>query len=1213
MMPQKAAFRVSSHFFSSLLLVLTFSVSFSTFAQGDLDRQLDTGWGFSVRYPATWSLLDSQFINSYTLVNVPADQQGQQRITARIKVYREVRRSYDEAVAQISAAAVSVKAPASGFVSVSGWPALNSLRLDERPQPNKGTQFADDQVLRVHTWVAAGDMLIQVYATLPKNASGELVAQAQAVAASIVTEEAAKASQTDDTLEKLRADATKAAEASSAGAQISPPTARDIAWENAAFPKRQSPPSRANLRVYPDRWGEVEIAVSNNGNTLVVGRQSEWVTSTDSGATFSAPRRINAFDGGDPSLGTGASGAFYYAGIDRNCHNSGYQNPPAALGFGQDCTGMARSTDNGANFTIATVNPAVACPRDDPNNPGAVANRCFPDQEHIAADRFNAGGGGGDQVYSTWRNFDAAGQDGALVCTQDSGLNWTAPFDLGGGSFFPRITVGGDGFVYVVAYGGGNYRLWKFSSCSNGLALQPGFPVNVFGRDPVDCPFAGHDRCDQNPSSHTVAVDDTNPNHIYFAVADADGTGNRDGSIMVLDSLDGGLTWRAPVRAHPNIPGPRIMPWVCATGGDAYVTWFDRRAASPCPGGNCPGIQNDLTHFYAAQVGLDGTGALVAKGEFQVSEVAHAWCGPPNTGWPAATRQATTPAPGASEACSLQPQLGGQCCIDADVDGACDQGTATGARCDISDNTPAAVSCNAGEVCLGGGGIPRYGDYNGNACIAGRLYAAWPSATSPPNVAPAVPGQEGILFDSFLVGAVPLLTIPSSVNFGRVCGLGPHTSTLQICNTGNANLVVSSIDSDDSDFEVTTPSSGFPLQISPDFCFPFEVSFSSGFVGNDDAVLTVNSNDPIGPVDIPVSADVGTGDLQVAIANSGDFGNVCSGEVQDLNLTLFNQGSCDLAIDDITVSDPRFVLPDQVEYPLVLSPDADFNFPVRFAPDSCGAMPVTALLAINNNETEVFSSGFERMLDNKLAALDEAPKNVILDVPLSGSAPCPELIMDPGEFETFPTTVVDADGTLGCFAEQRVVLRNAGSCPLTITDISAGGADFTVRDPTEFPLRLPPGEETLTTTVRFAPLSDPDPLTPNEVTSALTITSEDLPPFVKDLCGESAAQSGVRVLVTDITSGSPVVIDEVDKIIIRDAPGHKAGSPRINLLYKDVPASMASICGQLIDYHVNEETLPAPATYDVYAKDDRVDAEETVELGQCDFKEVELQLDKSHW
>ena len=51
----------------------------------------------------------------------------------------------------------------------------------------------------------------------------------------------------------------------------------------------------------------------------------------------------------------------------------------------------------------------------------------------------------------------------------------------------------------------------------------------------------------------------------------------------------------------------------------------------------------------------------------------------------------------------------------------------------------AGCQCNiaSGQTCNLGGGCPRYGDYNGNACMLGNLYSSWGSATSYPGITPA--------------------------------------------------------------------------------------------------------------------------------------------------------------------------------------------------------------------------------------------------------------------------------------------------------------------------------------------------------------------------------------------------------------------------------------------------------------------------------------------
>jgi hypothetical protein len=268
----------------------------------------------------------------------------------------------------------------------------------------------------------------------------------------------------------------------------------------------------------------------------------------------------------------------------------------------------------------------------------------------------------------------------------------------------------------------------------------------------VFCPFPGHDRCDQNPSSQTVAVDDLNPNHVYYAYAENTVAGNApagNDNVRVRDSDDGGQNWPAArvVTVNAAVPGNRIMPWMCTTGGKAVVTWYDRR--------NATAANNDLTDYFGGSARLDGLGNLVAGDDFKINEVADPWCGDGSANaWPCGTRGA----PGASESCSLQPQLAGFCCAA----GNCNLPSSF-QRCDFSDG-----GCPAGEVCSGGGGCPKYGDYNGNACAAGRLFAGWASATSPPSIQPPSTAI-GIFFDSFSIALQVAIDIkpgefPNSIN-----------------------------------------------------------------------------------------------------------------------------------------------------------------------------------------------------------------------------------------------------------------------------------------------------------------------------------------------------------------------------------------------------------------------------------------------------------------
>jgi hypothetical protein len=447
------------------------------------------------------------------------------------------------------------------------------------------------------------------------------------------------------------------------------------------------------------------------------------------------------------------------------------------------------------------------------------------------------------------------------------------------------------------------------------------------------------------------------------------------------------------------------------------------------------------------------------------------------------------------------------------------------------------------------------------------------------------------------------LSMADSQDFGHVCPLSHADLDLHMLNEGLCDLTVTSVNLNPvgSNFELPM-SVDYPLVIpaGSDFTLPVRFEPNPGQACSNNslriATLTVNSDSPgENSIEVELRGIMPCPDLNVAIANSGDFGAVCATEQSDMNLTLFNQGECNLTIDGINSDNGLFELPADTTFPLVLSHDADFNFPVRFSPDECSNDPVTGTLTIDS----------------------DSPGEEMLEIGISGDVPCPDLVIDPGAMTgafAFPATVMDLDGSLGCYSERTTTVRNAGDCPLTIQSISAAD-DFTVMTPSIFPLVLPPGEETLEVTVRFAPLNAGDPLAPDEVLGLLSIVSDDPDTSGEaPLCGEGVAQSGIRVLATEISSGIPLAIDGVDNINIR-SKGKNTSSP-INLQFTDVPVQTASVCENTVAWHVDQETLPAVGTtggnpkssYQVHAKEGSLQSSETISLGQCDFLEFQLQL-----
>jgi hypothetical protein len=601
------------------------------------------------------------------------------RLTAHAVVTVEARRDHAEAMERLREIAAEEKDP-SQFVLIDGWPAMVRRRVAPLPlpgvedSPKESDPFEGKSSTRVTVAIAGAARLLRLEATLSPDADPALANEVEAIGRSLHVPEKSDPAQSAKELAELRA--------SPLPRRTPPAIGPSHAMQRGGGPAPGAPVvGRAGN-------GELEIAASNNGQNVVIGSNPGTVHSTDGGLTYVAATTPTTFPrDGDPSLAVGASGNFYYSFI-------GFPNgTPAALNVTGTSDSLAVSTDGGATFNL--VSHAVLC---------TAAAGCFPDQEHIAADRVNTGAGGGDQIYLVYRNF-LVGVTPTIVCSSDSGATWPISQAIGAGDL-PRVSVGRDGFVYAVWLSGGNIMINKYSSCQSGLVAQAGFPVTVSAFTPVNCPVAGLDRCDGRNTleSPTVAVDDLDSTHVFVVFATNTSASNEN--VVVFDSSNGGATWPRTATVNTAVTGRRVMPWSCVYGGTAQIAWYDRRAATAA--------SNDLTGYFRASAAVKG-GNLTSFLETNVAGVNDPECG---NFWPAATNASTD-----AESCSVQPQLAGRCAPPAPA--AATSGSQQ--ACDFS----STVCATPGEICRNNRGAPKYGDYNGIACAAGRVYTAWASATVP--------------------------------------------------------------------------------------------------------------------------------------------------------------------------------------------------------------------------------------------------------------------------------------------------------------------------------------------------------------------------------------------------------------------------------------------------------------------------------------------------
>jgi len=207
---------------------------------------------------------------------------------------------------------------------------------------------------------------------------------------------------------------------------------------------------------------------------------------------------------------------------------------------------------------------------------------------------------------------------------------------------------------------------------------------------------------------------------------------------------------------------------------------------------------------------------------------------------------------------------------------------------------------------------------------------------------------------SFKKVAMPEIQVPAAPFFEATCQGTKAVSTLNVCNSSAGNLIVSSITSSNPEFSIIPPSAGFPVTISHDFCFPFQVAFTPTSPGPKTATFTIASNDPNFPsVQVTSNVSVGQPRAVTVIADTGNFGELCANptKFRDLDVTISNSGSCPLIITGVTSSSLEFELAQVLNFPVSVAAGDTVAVPIRFHPTSPGAKSATITFATNDPTT----------------------------------------------------------------------------------------------------------------------------------------------------------------------------------------------------------------------------------------------------------------------
>jgi hypothetical protein len=256
-----------------------------------------------------------------------------------------------------------------------------------------------------------------------------------------------------------------------------------------------------------------------------------------------------------------------------------------------------------------------------------------------------------------------------------------------------------------------------------------------------------------------------------------------------------------------------------------------------------------------------------------------------------------------------------------------------------------------GNVFAGGqsnaGGVPDPTNNVEQVLVNAPAVGTWTIRVGGTEVNVGAPGQGFAVVANARMSA-PEIQVPGGVNFAATCLGSTSLADLNVCNTASEDLIVSGIASSNAQFSVQTPSSGYPVEIGPNACFPFKVSFAPTAEGPQTATLSVSSNDPESPVVAVAATATGT-QKDIRVTGSTTFGVVSAWSPGIRTLAVCNIGNCPLAVSGATINCPDFSLVAN-PLPATLASSACVDLGVEFTPTLPG--PKTCQLQITSNDPD---------------------------------------------------------------------------------------------------------------------------------------------------------------------------------------------------------------------------------------------------------------------
>jgi hypothetical protein len=282
----------------------------------------------------------------------------------------------------------------------------------------------------------------------------------------------------------------------------------------------------------------------------------------------------------DPNVEFDSKGRAYQATLPFNMWWGNFFHPDAAIGIVySDDLGKTWVKGNGGKFLHHVPNQSSKTLGD------------VEDKQWIAVNHF-PGTPTQDHVLAAWAVFNGFTVEIEYSISRDRGQTFTKPRKL----TVPANQSGpANTFVYPAYDGAGNVYI-AFASfpacCSSPAAIYVTRSTNggaTWG--PFVQVAAGLQTVGRLPNTtfrdgilEHFAASPTHPGHLYLVYEAWDGT---QMDVAFTQSVNGGLTWSAPVKVNDNVDAPggptdQFQPQVAAgPGGAVAVNFYDRRLACP--------------------------------------------------------------------------------------------------------------------------------------------------------------------------------------------------------------------------------------------------------------------------------------------------------------------------------------------------------------------------------------------------------------------------------------------------------------------------------------------------------------------------------------------------------------------------------------------------------------------------------------------------------